>query len=133
MKCSSCGAQMREDDKYCSYCGTGRDAVSRQEENTTVQHIHVHNHYYETERQDTRVVEKVYIREEPRSSKSRLILLLLFFVMGAVGAHKFYSGRIGMGILYVFTGGLFGIGLFFDFFSILFGTPKDNLGLPICW
>ena len=26
------------------------------------------------------------------------------------GAHKFYEGKIGMGVLYIFTGGLFGIG-----------------------
>ncbi|MBR6753907.1 MAG: NINE protein, partial [Clostridia bacterium] len=47
--------------------------------------------------------------------------------------HKFYSGKIGTGFLYLFTGGLFGIGLIVDFFSILFGSPTDQDGLPIKW
>ena len=47
-------------------------------------------------------------------------LLLLFF--GTLGAHKFYIGQIGMGILYLLTGGLGGIGPIIDFFAFAFGT-----------
>jgi restriction system protein len=36
------------------------------------------------------------------------------------GAHRFYEGRIGSGILYIFTVGLFGFGVFFDFLALLF-------------
>ncbi|MBQ4639309.1 MAG: TM2 domain-containing protein [Clostridia bacterium] len=133
MKCSSCGAQLQEGASFCSYCGTGVDEGTARGENTSVQHIHVHNHYYEQQPEDARVVETVYVREEARSPKSRVILLVLYFVLGYVGAHKFYSGRIGMGVLYAVTGGIFGIGLFVDFFSILFGTPRDSRGLPIRW
>ena len=32
---------------------------------------------------------------------------------------KFYEGKIGMGVLYIFTGGLFGIGAFVDLIVIL--------------
>ena len=48
------------------------------------------------------------------------------FMRGAIsfpfiaGAPKFYEGKVGMGILYIFTAGLFGIGLLVDFFAILF-------------
>ncbi|MFR8462077.1 MAG: TM2 domain-containing protein [Ruthenibacterium lactatiformans] len=34
--------------------------------------------------------------------------------MGYFGAHKFYEGKVGMGVLYLFTLGLFGIGWFVD-------------------
>jgi TM2 domain-containing membrane protein YozV len=37
---------------------------------------------------------------------------------GVLGLHRFYLGKTGSGILYLFTGGLFGIGAFVDFFTI---------------
>ena len=40
------------------------------------------------------------------------LCLCLFF--GWAGAHKFYVGKTGMGILYLFTLGLFGIGWIID-------------------
>lgn len=52
--------------------------------------------------------------------RNKWIALLLCVCLGFLGAHKFYEGKGGMGILYLFTGGLFGIGIFFDFFSLLF-------------
>ena len=43
---------------------------------------------------------------------------LLF--LGFLGAHKFYESKTGMGILYLFTVGLFGIGVIIDFITLLF-------------
>lgn len=42
------------------------------------------------------------------------LLLCIFTVCG----HKFYEGKIGMGILYLFTIGLFGIGWIIDIISL---------------
>ncbi|MDE5994014.1 MAG: TM2 domain-containing protein [Oscillospiraceae bacterium] len=39
--------------------------------------------------------------------------------LGFFGGHKFYEGKVGMGILYFFTGGLFFIGVIIDFIGIL--------------
>ena len=44
----------------------------------------------------------------------------LCFFLGLFGAHKFYEGKTGMGILYLFTVGLFGFGWFIDTIAILF-------------
>ena len=52
--------------------------------------------------------------------RNKWVALLLCIFLGVLGGHKFYEGKGGMGILYLFTGGLFGIGVFFDFFSLLF-------------
>ena len=48
---------------------------------------------------------------EPKNKWITFVLCLMF---GYLGAHKFYEGKIGMGILYLFTGGLFYIGIIID-------------------
>ena len=42
-------------------------------------------------------------------AKSKWAAFFLCLFLGLIGAHKFYEGKIGMGVLYIFTGGLFGI------------------------
>lgn len=55
--------------------------------------------------------------------KSKWVALLLCIFLGLFGAHKFYEGKIGMGILYLLTAGLFCIGWIIDIISIL-GKPN---------
>ena len=51
--------------------------------------------------------------------KNKWVAFVLCLLLGFVGAHKFYDGKVGMGILYIFTFGLFGIGWLIDLISIL--------------
>ena len=53
-------------------------------------------------------------------AKSKWVALLLCFFLGYLGAHKFYEDKVGVGILYLLTCGLFGIGWVVDFISLLF-------------
>lgn len=62
------------------------------------------------------------------SGKSRLAALLLCFFLGVLGVHRFYVGKVGTGILWLFTGGLFGIGVLVDFIIIAVGSFKDSNG-----
>lgn len=50
--------------------------------------------------------------------KTKVAAYLLWWFLGLVGGHKFYLGKVGMGFLYLFTGGLFGIGWFIDLFTL---------------
>lgn len=65
------------------------------------------------------------------SDKSKKTALLLCIFLGPLGAHQFYVGRIGRGILYAFTGGLFLFGWVIDIFKILLGQFRDNVGVPL--
>ncbi len=56
--------------------------------------------------------------------KSKTVALLLWFFLGWLSAHRFYVGKTGTGILYLFTGQLGGIGWIVDLFLI--GTMVDN-------
>lgn len=50
------------------------------------------------------------------ADKSRIIAgMILCLLFGLFGVHKFYEKKIGMGLLYVFTFGLFGFGPLVDF------------------
>lgn len=53
-------------------------------------------------------------------AKNKWVAFLLCLFFGVIGAHKFYEGRILLGIVYLFTMGLFGIGIFFDLIVLLF-------------
>lgn len=55
--------------------------------------------------------------------KNKWISFFLCLFLGYLGIHKFYEGRILLGILYLFTCGLFGIGIVFDL-VILFFKPN---------
>ena len=65
------------------------------------------------------------------SEKKRLPTLLLCFFFGAFGVHRFYVGKIGTGLLWLFTIGLLGIGSLVDFIMIIAGTFKDKQGKKV--
>lgn len=55
---------------------------------------------------------------------------ILCFVFGWLGVHKFYERKIGIGILYIFTCGLFSIGWIIDIiklFKLAFLSTEDEI------
>jgi len=58
--------------------------------------------------------------------KETWVAYLLWFLLGFLGVHKFYLGKIGWGILYIFTGGLFLVGLLIDLFTLPAQVRRAN-------
>jgi hypothetical protein len=59
--------------------------------------------------------------------KSLLLAYFLWLVGGFLGLHKFYLGRPMVGVLYLFTGGLFFVGWAVDFFTLPRQVQVANL------
>jgi len=70
-------------------------------------------------------------RAPKKSSRNWLVTLFLCVFLGYFGAHQFYAGKKGLGVLYIFTLGLFMIGWLVDIVLILIGKFKDSNGLLI--
>ena len=62
------------------------------------------------------------------SSKSRTVVLILCLLLGGLGIHRFYVGKVGTGIVWLLTGGCFGIGSLVDLIMIICGNFTDKEG-----
>lgn len=63
--------------------------------------------------------------------KDWLTTLLLCLFLGQIGAHRFYVGKTGTGILYILTVGFCGIGYIVDLIKIIMGSFTDKAGNQI--
>ena len=65
------------------------------------------------------------------SEKSFVATLILCILLGGLGVHRFYVGKIGTGVIWLLTFGFLGIGVLVDVIIIAVGNFKDKQGKPI--
>lgn len=53
-------------------------------------------------------------------AKNKWVSFFLCLFLGYLGIHKFYEGKVLLGIVYIFTWGLFGIGIIYDLITLFF-------------
>ncbi|MGI3004849.1 TM2 domain-containing protein [Shewanella algae] len=68
------------------------------------------------------------IENEQLSDKGFVPTLLLCFFLGGFGVHRFYTGKIGTGLLMLLTLGGLGIWTLIDFVRIAIGNFRDAEG-----
>lgn len=109
--CKHCGEKIPEDAVICTKCGRQVEELKKQEKEQIV----INN-------TNSNINSNVNVNSNGRIGKplNKWVALALCFFFGFLGAHKFYEGKNGMGVLYIFTGGLCGVGILIDFISLLF-------------
>ena len=110
--CKHCGAKIAEAAVICPQCGCQVEEMKKAE--VQQPSIVINNANTNTNTNNNMNGMGMYMR-----ARNKWVAFLLCFFLGFVGAHKFYEGRAGMGIVYILTCGLFGIGWFIDLISLL--------------
>ncbi len=69
------------------------------------------------------------IGTEKKTGKLQIVAFILCLLLGWLGIHRFYLGYTFMGVIYIFTFGLFGIGWLIDLILLIIPnglTPKGE-------
>lgn len=118
--CPSCGAPLTK--KFCPHCGEKIDVecvvcpkCGKQVEKMKSDNIIINNSASSSASASAR--QTVYVQNG--RPKNKWVAFFLCLIGGMFGLHKFYEGKIIMGILYLFTAGLFFVGWLIDLFVIL--------------
>lgn len=111
--CKCCGKQIAEKAVICPACGCQVEEI-KNPNNNYGQPIIINNN-----NNNTSSAAAVFGVVVVGNAKNKWISFLLCFFLGFVGGHKFYEGKILMGILYLCTCGIFGIGVLVDLIIIL--------------
>ena len=110
MFCTKCGQQIPDDATFCTNCG------AQIKSNAT--------------RNETAAASASQVMTAPQTSstqKSKWATFFLCLFLGGIGAHRFYVGKIGTGILYICTlGGVFGVGALIDLIRPYLRTETGN-------
>lgn len=108
--CKHCGEKIDKDVVVCTHCGKQVEVL---EQSAAQPQVVINNSNMNTNT-NTNVNALV-----GGKAKNKWVAFCLCFFLGFLGAHKFYEGKVGMGILYLLTCGLLGIGVIIDLIVIL--------------
>ena len=106
--CKHCGEKIPEDAVLCTKCGRQVEEIKK---GSDPQQIVINN-----SNANMNANLNAGFGVKP---KNKWVALALCIFLGYFGAHKFYEGKSGMGVLYIFTFGLCGIGWMIDIVLIL--------------
>lgn len=117
MKCPYCGGETRY--AKCEFCGSVIEQSAGETVNEIIQDV------------KQNIVQNITINPDTtisisRKNKSTAIALCCLGFFGLGGIHRFYTGKVGTGIIWFLTVGCFGIGTVMDLVSLIINKFDDN-------
>ena len=103
--CKNCGKEIAEGTRFCQYCGTDQQSQS-----------------YTYSASSNIASSNISSASSP---KSKTTLLVLFFLLNSIGAHYFYVGRTGLGVIRLC------VSFFAGFFTGFYNSTYDNTSLAL--
>lgn len=126
-KCLNCGTEYTGN--FCPSCGQAKETASQSnmqpqpQQSPSAQppiNIVINNANTNTNANTNNNANTSSTTQKTPTPKNKWVAFLLCFFLGEFGAHKFYERKYLLGILYLFTFGLFGIGWLIDVIALLF-------------
>lgn len=105
--CQSCGATIPAAAIICTKCGCQTGQMKAETPNIVITNTNVNSNTNNN------------MGRGFGSPKNKWVSFCLCLFAGYFGAHKFYEGKAGTGLLYLFTFGLFGFGWIIDCLNLL--------------
>lgn len=106
--CKHCGGKIPSDAVLCTLCGRQVEELAQSAQQPQ---IIINNDNINT---NTNMV------GTGGRAKNKWVAVLLCLFLGEFGVHRFYEGKIGTGLVYLFTLGLCGVGVLIDLIILLF-------------
>lgn len=103
--CKHCGEAIDKDCVICPKCGKQVEDLNAKQPSIVINN----------ENRNT----NTNINGRAGKEKNKWVAFLLCLFLGGLGAHRFYEGKIGTGILWLLTLGLLGFGSLVDLIIIL--------------
>lgn len=121
--CKYCGEKIHEDSIICTKCGRQVEEVKKTaSEGIIINNNNNNNNSSSSSSSASSAATASASRDREvvfvGNAKNKWVSLMLCIFLGWMGAHKFYEGKTMMGVIYLFTVGLFGIGWIVDIIAI---------------
>lgn len=108
--CKYCGEKIPDDSVVCTKCGRQVEKAGQNGGGITINNAATSS--------ASATAQSAQHAVRPKKEINKTTALILCIALGYFGVHKFYEGKIGLGILWLFTFGLCGFGWIADIIII---------------
>lgn len=116
--CKFCGEKISEDSVVCTKCGRQVETTNQNAGGIVINNAASSSASSSASASASAASKANAVQERTPKEINKNVALILCIFLGWLGVHKFYEGKVGLGVLYACTFGLGSIGWFIDIILI---------------